>query len=144
VIRINRTFTVGKPAPEVIDYLKDFARAEEWDPGTVSCKRIDAGPVRVGSTWHNVSAIRGRETELLYRLARLEPDRVTFVGTNKTATSTDDMTISARGEDTEISYTATIIFNGLAKVAGPFLARTFDKLGDETQQQMTKAINDRT
>ena len=65
MIRINRTFTVGKPAPEVIDYLKDFARAEEWDPGTVSCQRIDAGPLRVGSSLANVSEFRGRRTELL-------------------------------------------------------------------------------
>ncbi|WP_328539863.1 hypothetical protein [Streptomyces sp. NBC_00344] len=64
----------------MIDYLKDFSRTEEWDPGTKTCRRLDTGPVLPGATWRNVSEFRGRETELTYRLTRLEPRRLTFVG----------------------------------------------------------------
>ena len=74
-VRITRIFTVLRPASVVIDYLKDFGHAVHWDPGTQSCRRVDSGPVRVGSVWHNVSLFIGRRVELTYRLTVLEPGR---------------------------------------------------------------------
>ena len=65
---VSRTFDVRPQPAVVIDYLKDFGHAEEWDPGTESCTRQDSGPVQVGSSWHNVSKIAGVTTELTYTL----------------------------------------------------------------------------
>ena len=88
-----------------------------------------------------MSEFRGRETELEYTLRRLDADHLTFVGKNKTATSTDDMTFSSGDGVTTITYNATIEFHGLAKLVGPFLQSTFDKLADETEHQMTRVLN---
>jgi len=141
VVNVERTFSVV-PTPElVVNYLSDFARAEQWDPGTVSCTRSDDAPVRVGSTWQNVSKFRGKETELTYELTRWEQGRLTFVGKNKTATSTDDITIAAEGSGSTVTYRADIEFHGLAKLAGPFLKSEFDRLGDETVESMTSTLN---
>lgn len=104
--------------------------------------RRAAGPVEVGVTWHNVSEFRGRETELKYRLEILEPDHLTFIGRNKTATSTDDLTFSPAGTGTKITYNAQIEFHGLARLASPFLKSEFERLGDETEKQMTTVLND--
>ncbi|GAB3665005.1 hypothetical protein GCM10027596_30410 [Nocardioides korecus] len=105
---MTRTFTV-KPSPQrVIDYLKDFSHAEEWDPGTESCTRNDAGPVQVGSTWHNVSKIAGVSTELTYELTELTGERIVLVGRNETATSTDTITVKPHGEGSEVTYEAVI------------------------------------
>lgn len=142
MVSVQRTFEVDQPLEVVVNYLKDFARAEAWDPGTQSCRREGPqGPVDVGTTWHNVSQFRGRQTELEYRLAVLEPSHLTFVGQNKTATSTDDLTFSPSGTGTTITYHAQIEFHGLAKLAGPFLQSEFERLGDQTEQQMTTVIN---
>src|SRR4051812_14711484 len=70
---VERTFTVQQQIGTVVDYLRDFAEAESWDPGTVSCRQESPGPIEVGTPWHNVSRIRGRDTELTYRLDRAEP-----------------------------------------------------------------------
>jgi carbon monoxide dehydrogenase subunit G len=140
MVNVERTFTVRKPVEAVTEYLKDFAHAKSWDPGTVTCTRTDTGPVQVGAEWHNVSEFRGRKTELTYRLSRLEPGRLTFVGANKTATSTDDLTITPVPEGASITYHANIVFHGLAKVADPFLKREFEKLGDEVVTTMTKTL----
>jgi carbon monoxide dehydrogenase subunit G len=141
MVHVVRTFTVQQPTTVVVGYLKDFARAEAWDPGTKSCRRTDSGDIRVGSTWSNVSVFRGRETQLEYTLARLDSDHLTFVGKNKTVTSTDDMAFSSGDGVTTITYNATLQFHGLAKLAGPFLQSTFQKLADETEQQMTTVLN---
>lgn len=140
MITVERTFEVDQPADVVVDYLKDFANAEEWDPGTKSCTREGNGPVVVGATWHNVSEIKGRETELTYELVRLEAGHLTFVGKNKTATSTDDIRVADSGVGSTITYRAEIEFHGIAKVAGPFLQGEFESLGDKTRDSMTAAI----
>jgi hypothetical protein len=88
-----------------------------------------------------VSKVRGRDTTLKYRLERLEPHRLTFVGKNKTATSTDDMTFTALQGETQIQYDSNIVFNGIAKLADPFMRREFEKLGDETVRDMTRVLD---
>ena len=100
------------------------------------------GPIAVGATWHNVSKIRGKETELEYELTRSEPDRLTFVGRNKTATSTDDIRFAADGNGTRISYDSDVVFNGLAKLADPLMRGEFNRLGDETVEKMTRVLEE--
>lgn len=141
MIEVVRTFTVDKPVNTVRDYLQDFSNAQEWDPGTISCSQENDGPVAVGTTWRNVSEIKGNETELTYRLAELEPNRLKFVGENKSATSTDDISLVEVPTGTEVTYHAQIEFHGIAKLASPFLQSEFEELGDKTAEQMTAAIH---
>jgi carbon monoxide dehydrogenase subunit G len=141
VVYVAREFVVSAQLAEVTDYLKDFSHAEDWDPGTVRCVRTDSGEIKVGSTWHNVSRFRGRTTELDYRLTTVSEDRLTFVGNNRTATSTDDMTFRVAGTGTSVTYRATIRFHGLAKLADPLMKRIFNRIADETVDQMTRVLN---
>ena len=140
MVDVSRTLTVPVPLPTVVDYLKDFANAESWDPGTVSCVQTTPGPVAVGTEWRNVSEFRGKETTLTYRLDKLEPQRLVFTGTNKTATSTDELTFTDVDGGTSITYHAHVVFHGVAKLADPFMKKEFDRLGDELIETMAKAL----
>ena len=139
---VSRTFTVT-PSPDVVlDYLKDFSNAEDWDPGTESCTRNDTGPVRVGSTWHNVSKIAGQKTELTYELIELTDRRIVFVGENDTATSTDTITlVPVERGGTEITYEAVIEMSGAAKLTEPLVKVVFEKIGNDTEDDMTTVLN---
>ena len=141
MVSVQRTLTVAKPLAQVVDYLADFAHAQQWDPGTRTCTATGAGPVEVGSTWHNVSVFRGKETELTYRLLTREENRLVFQGDNKTATSTDDMTFAAVTGGTSITYRAHIRFHGLVKLVGWAVQSEFNKLGDRTVAQLTRVLN---
>ncbi len=142
MVSVQRSFDVSKPVAAVVDYLADFAHAQAWDPGTKSCKPTGSGPIAVGSTWHNVSVFRGKETELTYRLVERESHRLVFEGTNKSATSTDDISFDALpGGGTRITYRANIEFHGLLKLFGWAVQREFNRLGDLTAAQMTRVIN---
>lgn len=138
---VSRTFTVTPPPSVVLDYLKDFAHAEAWDPGTETCTRNDAGPVKVGSTWHNVSKIAGVSTELTYELTELTDDRVQFVGTNDTATSTDTIAVVPHEGGSQVTYEAVIEMNGAAKLAGPIIKLVFEKIGNDTEDDMVRVLN---
>ncbi|WP_028473998.1 SRPBCC family protein [Nocardioides alkalitolerans] len=140
---VTRTFEV-QPAPAtVIDYLKDFSNAEEWDPGTESCSRIDVGEVVVGSKFKNVSKIAGISTELVYTLTELSADKLVFRGENDTATTTDTITVVPAGTGSEITYEAVIEMSGAAKLAAPAVKVVFEKIGNDTVEQMTEALNKR-
>ncbi|QCW51157.1 polyketide cyclase [Nocardioides dongxiaopingii] len=141
---VTRTFTVDPAPAVVIDYLKDFTNATEWDPGTESCVRTDgSGPVGVGARFHNVSKIAGMSTELDYELRTLTHDTVVLVGKNETATSTDTITVvpGPDGAGSEITYEATIEMHGAAKLASPVVKLVFEKVGNDTEDQMSEALN---
>ncbi|MDR6978348.1 carbon monoxide dehydrogenase subunit G [Streptomyces sp. 3330] len=141
MVEVERVLTLTQPLGEVVRYLADFAHAEMWDPGTVTCERLGAGAVSVGAEWHNVSEFRGRRTELRYRLVRWDPDRLTFVGRNKTATSTDDMRFEEHAGGTRLTYRAQVDFHGLARLAGPLLQREFERLGDQVSERLPRAVD---
>lgn len=141
MVDVERVFTVTAPLTEIHSYLRDFANAEEWDPGTISCSQSSAGPVAVGTTWKNVSEFRGKETELTYTLTKDSPDHLQFVGENKTVTSTDDIGLAAVDGGTRITYHADFEFHGLAKLAVPFVKGELESLGDKTEAQMTTVLN---
>lgn len=143
-VDVERTFTVASSPEGVVEYLRDFARAEQWDPGTVTCTRIDEGPVEVGSRWRNVSTFLGRKTELVYELTREDADGLQFVGRNDTATSTDDISITAGPAPgtTRIGYHAHVEFNGLAKLGAPVAKLALEKLGNDTEKNLIRVLGD--
>ena len=141
MIEVQKVFTVTKPIGFVQEYLKDFANAAEWDPGTKSCTRQGSGPVQVGATWRNVSEFKGKETELTYELTDSSPRHLQFVGTNKTVTSTDDITMATVDGGTSITYHAEFEFHGIAKLASPFLKGDLEELADKTATQMAQVID---
>ena len=140
---LERTVTTAAPPEKVFPYLVDFRNATEWDSGTVSCDLVsgDGGP---GTVYRNVSKFAGRETELEYELKELTDSRLVFVGNNKSATTTDTITVLPQGTGSEITYRADLELHGLASVAGPALKPVFEKLADDTEKQLTEVLDRRS
>lgn len=142
MVGVARVMTVSTPVETVLGYLADFGHSEVWDPGTRSCTRSDdGGPVEVGSTWHNVSVFNGRETELTYTLVDRSDSRLVFVGENPTVTATDDIRVEPTDDGgCTVTYRADLRFKGLLKLAGPFLRREFERLGDEVERTLPPVL----
>jgi carbon monoxide dehydrogenase subunit G len=138
---VSREFTVTAPPQRVLDYLKDFSNAEQWDPGTKTCTRVDSGPVGVGSKWHNVSEIFGLTTELDYELKSVSDSTLVFEGNNKSATSTDTMEVTGSESGSTITYRADLQMHGPAVLISPAMKLVFEKLAGDTKQQMTRVLN---
>ncbi|HEY3879256.1 MAG TPA: SRPBCC family protein [Trebonia sp.] len=138
---VSRSFRVDPAPSTVVRYLSDFGNAEEWDPGTVSCTRTDAGPVRVGASWRNVSRFAGRDTELSYTLERLTADTIVFVGRNKGATSTDTIAVAADGAGSKVTYRAHLALHGAAALLSPAVKLIFEKVATDTVRQLTVVLN---
>ena len=140
---VERTFTVTPPPAEVLAYLKDFANATEWDPGTESCTQTTPGPVAVGTTWHNVSKIAGVKAELDYELTEIADDHIVLVGTNESSRSTDTISVRPSGTGSEITYRADLEMKGVAALMAPAMKVIFEKLANDTEKQMTEVLSRR-
>ncbi|SIS21661.1 SRPBCC family protein [Williamsia sterculiae] len=142
MVDIQRTFTVKAPQATVVSYLRDFAHAEQWDPGTQSCSQIGGGDITVGTCWRNVSKLFGITTELTYRLVRDDPDHLVFEGTNKSATSVDDISIREAGNETSsITYHAKITFNSkAAPLINPIATAGFTYIGKKVEEDMRSTL----
>ncbi|MFB6894546.1 SRPBCC family protein [Kitasatospora sp. NPDC056327] len=140
MISVERRMVVENPAAEVLRYLADFGNTTEWDPGTVGCVRLDTGPVVAGARWRNTSRFRGRQTDLVYRLEEYRPDRLVFVGHNRTVTATDDISVRTSKARTVLVYRASLRFNGLARLAAPFLRAEFERLADAVAERLPRVL----
>jgi carbon monoxide dehydrogenase subunit G len=138
---VTRIFNVSPPPELVVDYLKDFVHAEQWDAGTRSCERIDRGPVAEGAFWHNVSKIGGVTAELTYTLEELTERRVVFVGGNQSSTSIGSITVDPAEAGSRITYEAELAMHGTAKLLSPLINFAFERLAADTEKQMTAALN---
>lgn len=141
-ITVNRIIRTEAAAPDrVLAYMLAFENAVDWDAGTISCTRI-AGDGGVGSRYRNVSEFNGRQMELVYTVEAVAQDRFVIVGRTKGVQSYDTVIVRPWGAGgTELEYDAVFTFDGVLRLAAPFLKGTFARLGDATAADIKKALD---
>ena len=85
----------------------------------------------------------GEIAELTYTLQQVTDDTIVLVGHNDTARSVDTITVvpSPDGPGSRITYNAEIRLKGAAKVADPVMKIVFEKIGSDTEDDMTTVLN---
>jgi len=131
--RYRGTVVSTRSAEDTFDYMADFANAAEWDPGTATAERLDAGPVGLGSTFRLGVRIGSRTTPLDYRIVAYErPHRVVLLGESGTIRSEDTVTVVPAADGGSIlTYDADLTLKGGFALANPFLGLFFDRIGDK-------------
>ena len=140
-MKLRRTVVVDKPLNAVFDYLSDFTTTTEWDPGTVTTVR-QHGNGGIGTTYLNTSQFLGRVTELTYVVRELvDMQLIALRGENNTLTAVDTMTFRPVPSGTEVTYSAEFTFKGVSRFVAPLLRPAFERLGNEAETGMRKALN---
>ncbi|MBS4198113.1 SRPBCC family protein [Bacillus sp. FJAT-49732] len=129
---VIRTVQVSKQ--KAYTGLLDLDSAKHWMNGLVRIKRLDQGPLKVGSQWKETRKMFGKEASEHFEVVELnEPDKIVLRcdGTKGTTgkgefvftyilTSTDNYTeISLNGEINGLT--------GLSKFFGKMISGTFKK-----------------
>ena len=74
------TFTVttfiNRPLQEVFDFMTNPANFAQWQSGTKSAKWASEGPVGVGSIFHSVGQLLGREMKMDLEITQWDPPNV--------------------------------------------------------------------
>jgi uncharacterized protein YndB with AHSA1/START domain len=70
------TTFINRPPQEVFEFVTDPANTPKWQNGTESAKWASEGPVGVGSVFHTVGRILGREIDMDLEISQLTPPSV--------------------------------------------------------------------
>lgn len=140
--KITRTIEVSVPVDKAFDYVADFSTTETWDPGIVEGRRVDDGPVGVGSAFDVVADFGGRRLPLRYRITEYErPSRVVLVGEGARFRGVDDIRFSPSAGGTRIDYLADLRLRGLARIAEPFMRGRFEQLSDDAIDGLSRTLS---
>jgi carbon monoxide dehydrogenase subunit G len=118
------------PIEEAFDYLADFSRTVEWDPGVYEARRLTCGEVRLGSRFEVKVAVLGRRIPLEYRITEFErPSRLVLTGGDSSLRSIDEITLVSRHGGTRVTYEARLELSGIRRLADPALDLLFQRIG---------------
>jgi carbon monoxide dehydrogenase subunit G len=141
VTRIHEHIDTDLPIDAAFDYVADFANSHAWDPGTISSRRIDAGPVQAGATFLLDVRMGDRVARMEYRIRDFErPTRVVLIGSGPNVDAVDDIRFERTDTGTHIDYTADIRLGGLLRFVQPFLGGSFEKIGRDAAAGMHRGL----
>jgi dehydrogenase/reductase SDR family member 12 len=141
---IHETITTTLPADEAFAFVADFANAPIWDPGTATARRVDEGPVGLGSRYELQVRMGRRLAPMTYRIVEHEPSRrVVLRGEGSFVAATDEITFDQTPSGTRIEYVADIRLTGLLRLVQPFLGGAFAKIGRDARDGMQRALAER-
>ena len=115
---------------EAFAYVADFDHQAEWDPNTVTSRRLTEPPLAVGSRFALVVRMGRGAVPMEYRITALEPpDRVVLVGEGKGIWTEDTIELRAEDSATMVTYEARIRLSGPLGWIQPLLGRVFRGVG---------------
>jgi hypothetical protein len=141
MITVQRVVPTTLDAKSTFAFLSAFENTPTWDPGTPEVEKRTAGPVAIGSKFHAVAEFRGKRQPIDYVVTEMSDDRIQLRGENKTVISVDTIEVKPRGTGSEVHYKAEFTLKGVAKLATPFVAPMFEKLGDPAADGMRKQLD---
>lgn len=123
-------------------YMAAFEHVTEWDESAIEARRLDDGPVRVGSAFHVVSRFAGRSIPLRYEVVEFDDGhRFTVEATTAAITSRDTITVRSTPSGATVAYDAVLAPRGLWVLAGPLLQVLFTRLGQRAVRGLERALN---
>ena len=118
------------PIGEAFDYLADFSRTAEWDPGVEEAHRLTKGRVRIGSRFEVVVSFFGQRIPLEYEITEFDrPTRLVLSGGDASVSSIDEMTFVERPGGTRVTYEAKIELVGIRRIAEPIVDVLMQRVG---------------
>ena len=141
--RVERILNVAASPEAAFDYVADFSRAQEWDPGIPSARRLDDGSIGIGARFELLSRFGNTEQLITYEVTGFDrPQRVTFVGDGKNFRGTDTISFAAaEGGGTRVTYLADLGLKGMAALALPFLRGRLDSMSDAAVAGLKTALD---
>ncbi len=107
---LHETISVSRSPEDCFSYLKDFSRCQEWDPGVVSARRLDSGPLAPGSRFSVRCRLPAGSIELQYEMLSAKPEEIILRGTCSFFEVIDTITITPTAAGCDIGYRAAFTF----------------------------------
>jgi dehydrogenase/reductase SDR family protein 12 len=130
------------PMAAAFAYVADFSRQSEWDPNTLTSKRIDDGELGVGARFALDVKLGRKAAPMEYRITEYQvPSKVVLVGEGSGVWTEDVITFAETPTGTRVDYAAEIKLSGLLGVAQPLLGRAFDGIAKGAVAGMKRELD---
>jgi hypothetical protein len=129
-------------ADRAFAYVADLRNFENWDPGVESSIQVSGDGPGVGAAYDVTVDNGGRTTTLRYEVTDYEPARyLRVVGENSRFVSIDVIEVEPADGGSIVTYDATLRLKGILRLADRFLARAFDRIGDNAASGLEAALD---
>jgi hypothetical protein len=125
--------TVAASPEQAFDTIADFTSLATWDPAVASARRLDSGPLQVGSRFELRYRVAGPVTvPLVYELTRSDrPDHVVLRTHSLLHAGEDDIRFETGATGTRVVWRATFGLRGPGRLLEPLLRRGFPPVAAE-------------
>jgi carbon monoxide dehydrogenase subunit G len=140
---IIEDFTVAVPPSTAFAYVADFTNTRHWDPQIDEARRLDSGPIGVGSAFEVALRIGSRTTMLVYTVMTFSPDEHVVLETSGSwYRGRDDVRIrpSATG-GSEVRWDAVFALRGPLVILEPLLRVGFRRTARKAVDGLEAALN---
>jgi dehydrogenase/reductase SDR family member 12 len=130
------TVTIVRDVPTdqetAFDAIADFTSSASWDPGIASARRLDDGPVGLGSRFEVQYRFGPVTAPLVYEITRFErPGRVVLTTRSLLHRGEDDVRIRGTATETHLTWQARFGFRGPGLLMEPLLRVGFPRVAAE-------------
>ncbi len=145
---LNEIIDVPRSIEECFNYLLDFSRCQEWDPGVISARRLQSGPCKEGSRFAVECALPVGSISLDYSLIEVKPNaKLVLTGRSAFFEVLDTIVLEKLGNNrTRINYTAAFTFTGAASSLTSRMASAFpsgmEEMGRKALHGLQEALED--
>lgn len=142
--RIVEQIPAPVSAATAFTYLADFTNTLAWDPMIVAARRLDDGPIGLGTAFVVDLAVGSRTVPLTYTITEYAPDeRVVLETTGRWYRGRDAVGIAALGDtSSEVTWDATFALRGPLALLDPLLARGFRRVAAQAVAGLAVALAD--
>lgn len=143
MVRLHETRLIDRPIAEVFDYTADFDNIENWDPGVASSKRLDDGPLGVGSRFELMVSFGASQIPMTYEITEYQPnERVVIIGRGEKLEAVDVIEFEDQGDGrTVVDYTADLSFHNFVKYLTPVMGPVFKRVGEKAVDGLAEALS---
>ena len=119
----ENTVMIARPIEDVFAFLSDLENVPKWNYAIVETRKVSAGPVGVGTVYHQVRSVPSRSEERLEITTYTPPRQLAIQGQLGPFRSRLFYALNATPEGTRITNTVEVELRGpgrlLARVAVP-------------------------
>lgn len=130
--RVREPLTLPIPREVAFDNVADFTTTAHWDPGITAARRLDDGPIGLGSRFEVQLDLGRFRVPLVYEITTYDrPERVVLETTGLLYHGEDDVTFASIGEDTLVTWNALFRLRGPGRLLDPVLGVGFRRIAAE-------------
>ena len=142
-IEIVEQFDSTRPAQEVYNYVRDFARIQEWDKNIVASRKISDGAIEVGSQFELRYRQGFKTLTMTYTVAELTPpQKIVMRGVSPSFQAVDTIEIAAHERGCTLHWHAVLKFDDSAAKRVAALKNRIIRAGQQSVRDLATALQD--